>query len=89
MVSLAPLELEAAPTASTSAAPAVELSSLTSRSAIEQHLALLTAHESTLDTRLTGLISSRTRLAQQLNALEGLREVVDGIQREEIGRAHV
>ncbi|GJN87255.1 hypothetical protein Rhopal_000203-T1 [Rhodotorula paludigena] len=55
---------------------------LVTRDDVERHLSELTAHESSLDARLTALISSRTRLAAQLRALESLREVVGGIQGE-------
>lgn len=60
----------------------VDLSTLLTRSQIEQHLSLLTFQESTLDTTLSSLISSRTKLANQLKALESLRQVVGGIQGE-------
>ncbi|TNY17793.1 COG4 transport protein-domain-containing protein [Rhodotorula diobovata] len=44
--------------------------------------ALLTRADGTLDARLTGLISSRARLAAQLRTLGSLGEVVGGIQGE-------
>ncbi|KAM0754435.1 COG4-domain-containing protein [Meredithblackwellia eburnea MCA 4105] len=68
--------------------PLVDLSTLTSRSLIEQHLSTLSARESTLDAQLTALISSRTRLTKQLDALEGLREVVEGVHAEAEHMAH-
>ncbi|KAI5479668.1 hypothetical protein MNV49_003178 [Pseudohyphozyma bogoriensis] len=80
-------------TASTSAAPppattapngvsSVPFTTLTTRAEIEEQLTLLTYQESTLDQTLASLISSRQRLASQLSALQGLREVVDGIEGE-------
>ncbi|GAA6000376.1 hypothetical protein JCM10207_007985 [Rhodosporidiobolus poonsookiae] len=60
----------------------VDPKSLLTRHDIERHLSALTAQESTLDTRLTQLISSRTRLTSQLKTLDALREVVGGIQGE-------
>ncbi|GAA5821216.1 hypothetical protein JCM11251_004517 [Rhodosporidiobolus azoricus] len=60
----------------------VDPSSLHTRQDIERHLVALTAQESTLDARLTQLISSRTRLTSQLRTLDSLREVVGGIQAE-------
>ncbi|GAA5891294.1 hypothetical protein JCM6882_004648 [Rhodosporidiobolus microsporus] len=57
-------------------------SSLVTRQDIERHLSALTAQESSLDARLTQLISSRTRLTSQLKTLDSLREVVGGIQAE-------
>lgn len=59
---------------------AIDIAGLTSRSAIELQLATLTAKESLLDSTLTTLISSRSRLTEQLDALAGLREVVSIIQ---------
>lgn len=62
------------------AQPKLDLATLTTRSIIEQHLDALTLQEATLDSTLTTLISSRTRLTSQLKTLEGLREVVSGIE---------
>ena len=79
--------------------PKLDLATLTTRSIVEQHLDALTLQEATLDSTLTTLISSRARLTTQLKTLEGLREVVSGIEAQaehmstevggEIGRAHV
>jgi hypothetical protein len=64
------------------AAAKLDLTTLTTRSAIEAHLSALTFQEARLDSTLSSLISSRSHLATQLNALESLREVVNGIQGE-------
>ncbi|GAA6054222.1 hypothetical protein JCM3770_001399 [Rhodotorula araucariae] len=55
---------------------------LLTRADIERTLGALTVKENALDARLAALISSRTRLAAQLRALDSLREVVGGIQGE-------
>ncbi|BGP30594.1 Golgi transport complex subunit 4 [Rhodotorula toruloides] len=56
--------------------------SLLTRQDVERHLSALIAQESSLDARLTQLISSRSRLAHQLKSLASLSEVVGGIQGE-------
>lgn len=63
----------------------VDLASLTTRAAVQAHLAALNAHEARLDEQLTTLISSRARLSKQLKALQTLREVVQGIEAEAEG----
>ncbi|GAA5909681.1 Golgi transport complex subunit COG4 [Sporobolomyces salmoneus] len=81
------------PVSSPSASPplgppsSLSASTLLTRQDIEHHLSLLTAQESTLDERLAGLISSRTRLTSQLKALESLRPVIGGIQGEALQMA--
>ena len=72
-----PAEPQPAPPASS-----VEIATLTTRAAIEAHLQALSFQESSLDSRLATLISSRAQLAAHLNALNGLEEVVAGIQGE-------
>lgn len=70
----------------------IDPSLLTTRSEILAQLASLTQHESQLDVKLANLISSRSKLSAQLNSLDGLREVINGIQIEaghmssEVGR---
>lgn len=70
----------------------IDPSLLTTRSEILAQLASLEQHESQLDTKLANLISSRSKLSAQLNLLDGLREVINGIQLEaghmssEVGR---
>lgn len=58
----------------------IDPSLLTTRSEIDAQLAALTQHESQLDAKLADLISSRSKLSTQLNSLDGLREVIHGIQ---------
>ncbi|KDE05958.1 hypothetical protein MVLG_03644 [Microbotryum lychnidis-dioicae p1A1 Lamole] len=60
----------------------LDVSTLTSRSLIEQHLAELTRHESSLDDQLVQLISAKQPLQSQLDRLGSLKEVVHGIQGE-------
>ncbi|SCV74096.1 BQ2448_6528 [Microbotryum intermedium] len=60
----------------------LDVSTLTSRSLIEQHLAELTRHESSLDEQLLQLISTKQPLQAQLDRLGSLKEVVHGIQGE-------
>ena len=60
----------------------IDPSLLTTRSEILTQLASLSQHESQLDVKLANLISSRTKLSTQLNSLDGLREVINGIQLE-------
>ncbi|GAA5979541.1 hypothetical protein JCM11641_005429 [Rhodosporidiobolus odoratus] len=60
----------------------VDPSSFVTRLDVERHLSALTAQESTLDARLTQLISSRTRLTDQLATLDSLKQVLGGIQGE-------
>lgn len=62
--------------------PPLDLNSLTTRAQIHAHLDSLTLHESHLDSRLSSLISDRQALSTQLNALQGLSEVVAGITQE-------
>ncbi|SCZ99139.1 BZ3500_MvSof-1268-A1-R1_Chr3-1g05834 [Microbotryum saponariae] len=60
----------------------LDVSTLTSRNLIEQHLAELTRHESSLDDQLLQLISAKQPLQAQLDRLGSLKEVVHGIQGE-------
>ncbi len=60
----------------------LDISTLTTRAAIEAHLQALSFQESSLDNKLSTLISSRAQLAGHLQALNGLEEVVAGIQGE-------
>lgn len=62
--------------------PVVDIDALLTRSQIQYHLHNLSLQESSLDATLSTLINSRSKLTTQLNALDGLRELVEGIQGE-------
>ncbi|KAK4050105.1 Golgi transport complex subunit 4 [Microbotryomycetes sp. JL201] len=72
-------------TASKAGRAGVDLTNLTTRSAIQAHLSSLDAQESQLDGQLSTLINSRARLTRQLKALQNLRHVVEGIENEAVG----